>query len=374
MYLEKIELLNFKNYESLALDFDQGINCFTGPNGSGKTNLLDAIYYLSLTKSAFSSTDSSNIRHDSSYFMLRGVFTSDKKAVTIQCQIQSGQKKKVLHDKTPYEKISEHIGRFPAVLIAPDDTELVKGGSEGRRRFFDSLISQIDARYLDDLIRYNQVLKRRQELLKQFENRKYFDGELLDVYDRELVEGAIRLGARRRDFIEEFSPLFVRHYEELSDGKEKVALSYQTEVTGDDFEKKFRKSRDRDLMLQRTNKGIHKDDFTFLTDDHSLKKFGSQGQQKSFVIALKLAKFDVLTDKKGFKPLLLLDDIFDKLDDSRISHLVGMITARRFGQVFLTEARPERTKKVFEHISESPLFFDIKTLREERAGRENPYI
>lgn len=374
MHLEKIELLNFKNYGSLALDFNKGINCFTGPNGSGKTNLLDAIHYLCLTKSAFTGTDLGSIRHEASLFMLRGSFHTEDKDVTIQCHIQQGQKKKVLADKQQYDRVSEHIGRFPAVLIAPDDTDLVKGGSEGRRRFFDALISQIDAAYLDDLIRYNQFLRRRQELLKQFENRHYFDGELLAIYDKEVVDGAIKLAGARKTFIEEFTPKFQQHYKVISEEQEEVALKYESVVEEESFAEIFRKNRERDLLLQRTTKGVHKDDFAFLSDGRSLKKYGSQGQQKSYVIALKLAQFEVITVKKGFRPILLLDDIFDKLDDIRIGHLVDMIGDGRFGQVFLTEARPERTQKVFEATQVEPWFFDIKSLRERDADNQNPYI
>ncbi len=349
MYLENISLINFKNYDELNLKFSSQVNCFVGENGSGKTNLLDAIHYLSMTKSAFHAVEQQTIRHEAPFFMVQGQFIKEKKH-HIFCSFQSGQKKVFKHNKKPYEKISEHIGDYPLVLIAPDDTDVIREGSELRRRFFDSILSQIDKDYLHTLMRYNHILKQRNSLMKQFSMQNYFDKDLLEPYNIQLLEHARAIFNKRKSFIFRFSPLVKKHYANISDGKEAVELLYQSELDMERYEAFFIQNIKKDLMMQRTTSGVHKDDFEFMIDNYSLKKTGSQGQQKSFLIALKLAHFDVMKDDKGFKPLLLLDDIFDKLDDKRIGKLLDMIANNVFGQLFVTDARPERTSRIFEHL------------------------
>ena len=374
MYLEKLNLLNFKNYEEASFSFSPQINCFVGENGSGKTNLLDAIYYLCISKSAFAANDAQSIRHGSDFFLVDGFFHSggpaairnrpaggvgsrppdvagsqppEDKVFQITCALQKGQRKVILSDKKPYEKLVEHIGRFPVVLIAPNDTDLVREGSEERRRFFDTMLSQIDPLYLENLVQYNNVLKQRNGLLRLFADRRYSDEDMIETYDAPLIELAYQLYGRRREFIDVFQPVFQKHYTYLSESRESVDLVYESELADPNFRRDFTHSRVRDLQLQRTNKGAHKDDFTFEINGFSLKKFGSQGQQKSFVIALKLAQFEIIAHHKQFRPLLLLDDIFDKLDDRRIWKLTQMIADEIFGQLFVTDARPERTERFF---------------------------
>ncbi|MES2734239.1 MAG: DNA replication and repair protein RecF [Bacteroidota bacterium] len=383
MYLEKLNLLNFKNYEEASFSFCPQINCFVGENGSGKTNLLDAVYYLCISKSAFAVNDAQSIRHEADFFLIDGFFhwggslerhppidsaldstiSEPTKVAQITCALQKGQRKVLLSDKKPYEKLTEHIGRFPVVLIAPDDTDLVREGSEERRRFFDTMLSQVDSHYLSSLMQYNNLLKQRNSLLKLFADRNYSDDDLLDSYDAPLLELAYQLFQRRQEFISLFLPVFQKHYTYLSESREMVDLVYETALAGANFPRDFRHSRARDLHLQRTNKGIHKDDFTFEINGFSLKKFGSQGQQKSFVIALKLAQFEIITQHKQFRPILLLDDIFDKLDDRRIVKLTQMIANDIFGQLFITDARPERTELFFSNLTARHSTAQVKIFR-----------
>lgn len=383
MHLERISLTQFKSYDAAQFRFSPRVNCLTGPNGSGKTNLLDAIYFLSLTKSAFTSQDANSIRHDAEFMIIDGIFRvadtgvrmeeleeqiaelhhlsvheeqpvletpaavfGNPKSVQITVSLQRGQRKAVLHDKKPYERLSEHIGRFPVVLAAPNDTDLVREGSDERRKFFDGVLSQLNPDYLTALLHYNQLLQQRNSLLRQFAERHYLDDDLLDVYSEPLVERALELHAFRRDFTGRFLPVFQKHYATLSGSREAVHISYESEVGSEDFAREFRQTRQRDVAAQRTTRGAHRDDFEFEINGFPLRKFGSQGQQKSFVVALKLAQFELLTEEKGVRPLLLLDDIFDKLDDRRIQQLVAMMADGTFGQVFLTDARPERTEEL----------------------------
>lgn len=360
MLLENISLVNFKNYTSLDISFSPDVNCFVGHNGSGKTNLLDAIYYLSMTKSAFNNVDQQNIRHNEAFFAIKGVFIKQEENITVHCSLKSGQKKVLKKNKKIYNKISEHIGHFPTVLIAPYDTDLIREGSETRRKFFDSILSQINQDYLQKLMQYNQFLKQRNSLLKQFAERQYFDKDLLMSYNVPLIDLGRYIFEERKHFLEQFKSIFLKHFDFISAKKELPELSYRSDLLQEGFEKAFHESLKKDLLLQRTNLGIHKDDFEFAIDNNPIKKFGSQGQQKSFIIALKLAQFDIVKNMKGFNPLLLLDDIFDKLDDLRIHKLMTMVAGNRFGQIFVTDARPERTKKMFESINAEVRIYNIE--------------
>lgn len=340
------------------MDFSSQINCFVGENGGGKTNLLDAIHYLSVTKSAFNTVDIQNIQHEQPFFLIKGTFIAGEKPHTIQCSLKRGQKKVVKHNRKAYEKISAHIGIFPVILIAPDDTGIIREGSEMRRKFFDGAISQLDPVYLENLIKYNHVLRQRNSLLRQFAERDYMDQDLLENYDDQLLRFGTDIHARRRQYIREYLPEFQRHYQNLSQGREQTGLQYESDFARDP-ETIFSGSLKRDLALQRTTRGAHKDDFIFEIEGYPLKKFGSQGQQKSFLIALKLAQFDCVRAAKGYKPILLLDDIFDKLDEVRIRKLMEMVADHSFGQLFVTDARPERTVGIFDHIEGDIKIFDI---------------
>lgn len=359
MHLEKLYLSNFKNHEEATFTFSPQVNCIVGDNGSGKTNLLDAIYFLALSKSAIHTQDALSINHEADVMMVDGVFRKDKKKHQITCSIQRGQRKVLLHDKKPYERLTDHIGLFPVVMIAPDDTDLIKDGSEERRRFFDGVLSQLDNDYLIDYQQYNRTLDQRNSVLKIFSERNFVDDDLLDTYSEPLLKLAKQIYNQRNTFIQIFQPTFKKHYANISEGRESVEIIYESEVGSTDFEKEFYQSKFIDLKAQRTTKGTHKDEYVFEIDNYLVKKFGSQGQQKSFVMALRLAQFEMIEKQKEIKPILLLDDIFDKLDDKRIAKLIESIDNQTFGQVFITDARPERTHKILENIKSDVMYFEI---------------
>jgi DNA replication and repair protein RecF len=361
LFLEKLNLTYFKNYEEARFTFGASVNCVVGENGSGKTNLLDAIYILALSKSAFQTQDAFMLQHEAEFVVIDGVFQKDQKPVQITCSLQRGQRKVLLSDKKPYDRLSDHIGRFPVVLIAPNDTDLVRDGSEERRRFIDGVLSQLEQHYLQDLLQYNRILAQRNGILKQFAERNYTDHDLLDTYDEPLLALGQRIFERRHAFLATFVPLVQHHYNFLGESRENVAIVFESEVGAADFDKMFRQQRHRDLQAQRTTLGIHKDDFGFEMNHAPLRKFGSQGQQKSFVMALKMAQFDLLKTEKQIKPILLLDDIFDKLDDRRIQKLIELIDTDTFGQIFLTDARPERTAQLLGHVKTDVKFLRIET-------------
>ncbi len=359
MHLETLHLLSFKNYLDANLRFSPRINVLVGKNGSGKTNLLDAIYYLGFTKSAFSSSDQQCITQGNSYFFIKGVFKNDSTTKEVTSTVQLGAKKIFREDSLDYQKLSEHIGKYPIVLIAPDDVYLVNEGSEGRRRFFDGIISQLDKLYLENLIQYNQALKLRNGLLKLYVERgSAVDWSALESYDKLLSSLGDSIFRRRSAFIVEFSPVFQKYYHFLVENSESAEVQYASELKEKTFVAGLMDVRPRDVALQRTNFGIHKDDYDFVLGNEALKRFGSQGQQKSFVIAMKLAQFAILDSHKGFKPILLLDDIFDKLDDFRIARLLELIKSE-FGQLFITDARPERTRGLLNQINVPSTVFTI---------------
>ena len=377
MFLQKISLSNFKSYDYESFEFSERVNCIVGENGTGKTNLLDAIYFLALTKSSISNQDALSINHEMEYMMIEGVFViadlgfgiadystskseiENRKSEIINVSLQRGQKKAVLRDKKAYERISEHIGKFPVVMLSPNDTDVIRDGSEERRKFFDGVMAQLDSEYLENLLQHNRLLIQRNLLLKQFADRNYTDDLLLDVYTDPLIEVGLKLYHSRNQFINEFLPIFKKHYATLSDSREEVEMVYESEVGADNFAQVFRRNRQRDLAAQRTTMGVHRDDFIFEINGFTLRKFGSQGQQKSFVIALKLAQFEMLSKQKGFPPILLLDDIFDKLDDRRIQQLINMMADGTFSQVFITDARPERTHQLLDNLGVEVKYFEI---------------
>lgn len=344
MHLERLHIHDFRNYANLDATFGQGVNCLLGKNGSGKTNLLDAIYYLSFTKSSLTATDTQNIKTSAPMFVIRGTFCRDALSYDVSCSFKPGSKKMVMENAVEYNKLSQHVGRYPVVLIAPNDIELIWDGGEVRRKFFDSLLSQIDRDYLDQLITYHAHLKMRNSMLRLFGEKGKVDHDLLEGCDLQLVATGTFIAARRKTFTGEFAPIFLERYGYVSNEmKETAAIRYVTEIDEQPLGDLLKKNLERDILLQRTTAGVHRDDFEFLLDGFELKRYGSQGQQKSFLIGLKLAEFEAIRLRKGFKPVLLLDDIFDKLDDHRISRLVGMMNDHTFGQLFLTDARPDRT-------------------------------
>ena len=351
MHLENIKLLNFKNYEELNLDFSDQINCFVGDNGAGKTNLLDAIHYLSLTKSAFNHVDSQNIRRQQEFFMIKGTYQHEEHKEVVLCNFKNGQRKIVKHNNQPYDKLSDHIGKFPIVIITPGDQAIIMEGSETRRKFFDSLLSQMYSGYLTNLVKYHQVLRQRNALLKQFIERNYIDNDLISPYTHELIVTGTEIHNYRVTFLKDFIPILKQLYADISESKEQVGLEYISDLSNENFKEVFNENLKKDIFIQRTSEGIHRDEFEFSIEGYALKKFGSQGQQKSFVVALKLAQFEMIRRIRNTKPLLLMDDIFDKLDDKRIGKLMDMVAGYTFGQLFVTDARPERTEQIFKKIN-----------------------
>ncbi len=360
MHLKELRLINFKNYEDDILHPTDGINCIMGENGSGKTNLLDAIHYLSFTKSAFNPIDTQCIRHNSPFFSLISRIEMNEKEFPVSCSLKKGSKKVFKFDDLEYEKLSEHIGRFPTVLIAPNDTDLIRGGSELRRKYFDSIISQLDQDYLRNLIAYNHNLRQRNSLLKYFRDNLQADHDLIAPYNKILLDKGQAIYNRRVKFFDRYLPLFTNKYKSIAEGKEETSIVFSSQFGDEKPEELLESMFNRDMDSQRTSFGIHKDKWTFLINDDGMKQFGSQGQQKTFVIALKTAEFDLLRHEKGYFPILLLDDIFDKLDDNRIHHLMHMITDHSFGQIFLTDARPERTKSILSQLNLKGNFIEVE--------------
>lgn len=357
--LQSLTLHNFKNYEDFSAQFCSNINCIVGANGVGKTNLLDAVHYLSLTKSAFTSQDNQSIKHGADLFVVSGKFELASKRHQVVCGLQQGQKKVLKLDQVAYTKFTEHIGLFPVVLIAPQDHTLITEGSEERRRFFDTILSQIDQTYMLNLVQYNHYLKQRNALLKQAKEKGIWDNDLLATYDALLLPLNQQIFEKRKAFVTQLLPTFLAYYQYLTDGAEAVHIRYDSDVENPDFAKIFAENLRKDFELQRTTAGVHRDDFDFLLGDFALKKFGSQGQQKSFLIALKLSHFAVMEAQKGIKPILLLDDIFDKLDDKRIAKLLEMVARQDFGQIILTDARPERSRQVLQDMQTEIKFITL---------------
>ncbi|WOC40345.1 DNA replication/repair protein RecF [Polaribacter sp. HL-MS24] len=346
MYLQKLSLVNFKNIDSQSFDFQEKINCFVGDNGVGKTNVLDAIYYLSFAKSYFNSVAIQNIKHGEGFFMVEGDYFLNDRIEKIVCSLKRGQKKVLKRNGKSYEKFSEHIGQLPLVIISPADRDLVTEGSETRRKFIDGVISQQNKSYLKDLIFYNKVLSQRNALLKYFAANRTFDALNLSVYDEQLADFGTRIYEVRNSFLEAFIPIFNEKYQIISGDKEHVDLKYRSQLQDFSMIDLLAKSIDKDKITQYTTSGIHKDDLSFEIGDYPIKKFGSQGQQKSYLIALKLAQFEFIKQQCNVTPILLLDDIFDKLDESRVSHIIELVNNDEFGQIFITDTHSERTENI----------------------------
>ncbi len=341
MHIEEISIVNFKNIKENKVGFSSKLNCFIGNNGAGKTNLLDAVYYLSFCKSFFNAIDSLNINHAENYFMLQGNYVRYDSSEIISCGLQKGQKKQFKRNSKVYKKLAEHIGLLPLVMITPSDVNLILGGSDERRKFMDGVISQYNQNYLDDLLKYNRALLQRNNLLKQFVSDKYFDSELLDIWDNQLVEYGTRIHDERKKFVEKLIPVFQEYYSFISQGNEVVGLNHQSDFYESDFEKLLKDSISRDRIIQYTSVGIHKDDLELNIGDYPIKKLGSQGQKKTYLVALKLAQFNFIRQISELKPILLLDDIFDKLDQNRVEQIIKVVSGNEFGQIFITDTNRE---------------------------------
>lgn len=347
MILRKLSLVNFRNYEQLEVECSERINCFTGLNGSGKTNLLEAIHYLALCKSFLNPSDTLNIRFEAPFFVIQGVFgKEDNSEETIYCGVKKGQKKVFRKNGKDYDRLSDHIGLIPLVVVNPSDGVLITGSSEERRRFMDSVISQYDRHYLDQLIAYNRVLSQRNALLKQI-GKGNTDTATLEILDMQLAQHGVVLFEKRRSFISLIQPIFHSFYSLLSGDNEEVEIEYNSVLHSKSFEQALIDAHQRDLVMEYTTVGIHRDDLDLKINGHSLKKSGSQGQQKTFLISLKLAEYRLLDQSTGRKPLLLLDDIHDKLDADRVYRLMELVCGPDFGQLFITDTGAGRMHVLF---------------------------
>lgn len=357
--LQHITLTNFRNYHLETIRFCDGLNCLTGKNGMGKTNLLDAIYYLSMCRSRLNSLDKYVLRHEADFIRLEGHFNRKEKKERIVAKVIPRKSKVIERNDVPYKKFSEHIGLVPIIIIMPDDTLLIREGSEERRRFIDNTLSQIDAVYLQYLIRYNQLLKQRNALLKQSDGSSV-DYALLATYDQQMALPAKIVHEKRRSFIEQFLPLFQNWYKGISKDAELVDIQYQSQLNDGDFMELTKRGLQKDVILQRTNVGIHKDDLAFKLADHTMKRFASQGQLKSFVLSLGLARYEVVRKYQKLQPILLLDDIFDKLDEERVKQLLTLLSERSFGQIFLTDTHVSRIKEVIANFKRNSCIYNVQ--------------
>lgn len=347
MQLNQLSLLNFKNIAQKEFSFDAKVNCFVGQNGVGKTNVLDSIYVLAFGKSYFNPIASQNIKHEEDFFVVDGNFSKEEKALDVTVSLKRGQKKVIKKNGKIYDKISDHIGNIPLVIISPYDRDLITEGSETRRKFMDGVIAQYDKIYLDNLLKYQKILSQRNSLLKYFAANQHFDRATLEVYDMQLVDLGEKIALKRKEFIADFLPILQRRYEQISNNKEQIQLVYKTHLDKEgNFASILEESLNKDLRLQYTSVGIHKDDLLFEIENYPIKKFGSQGQQKSYLIALKFAQYDMLYQISGTKPILLLDDIFDKLDENRVEQIIQMIMKEELGQVFISDTHATRTENV----------------------------
>ena len=359
MFLKELSLTNYKNFESLKFSFDTKIICFVGLNGVGKTNILDSIYHLSYTKSYFNPIPSQNIKHGETFFFISGRYMIHDKEENILVSLKKGDKKIIKRNNKLYKKFSDHIGKIPLVLISPNDRNLIIEGSETRRKFIDGIISQTDKEYLNNLIDYNKTLKQRNALLKMFYDNSESIRKTIDIYDRQLSSDAQKIYDKRREFLNEFIPIFKSRYKELSNDKENVEIKHSSDISPDqNLYKLLKNSLEKDLRLQYTTKGIHKDDLNLSLDNFPIKKYGSQGQQKTFLIAMKLAQFDYLS-KLDSKPILLLDDIFDKLDDTRVKQIINLVNQEKFNQIFISDTNKTRSENIIKKVNKSYKIFEI---------------
>lgn len=371
MFLKKITILNYKNISDKTFHFSATINCFTGNNGIGKTNLLDAIYHLAMGKSYFSSNALQNIRHNEEFYLIEGLFESEQRQEQIVCSLKKGQKKVLKHNGKAYERIADHLGKYPMVLISPADRDLITEGSETRRKFLDSVIAQTDREYVELLLRYNRLLLQRNTLLKQMAETGITTTETLSIYDQQLAPIGQLIYQKRSDFMQLYQPQFSKQYSYIAGKAETVSLHYHSALHHNSLAALLRENYSKDLSAQYTTAGIHKDDLLFEIEGYPIKKYGSQGQQKSFLIALKLSQYELLKQQLQKKPIVLLDDIFDKLDDSRVRQLVQLVTQGHFGQLFITDTHKERTEAVVQQIGLPYEMIEVRCEPQERQLRTN---
>ncbi len=359
MQLNALSLINYKSFQTADFDLDPKINCFVGNNGVGKTNVLDAIYHLAFAKSYFNPITIQNITHGEDFFLINGKFKKADLNENVVVSAKKGAKRIVKRNGKIYDKISEHIGLIPLVIISPADRDLITEGSDTRRKFLDGVISLDNQAYLNQLIGYNRVVQQRNALLKYFYANRSFDSSALEAYDHQLLGLGTFIHETRQEFLEKFKPIFQKYYREISRTEEQVSIYYKSDFNEAVPQEVLKKAQQKDLQLQYSSVGTHKDDLHFMLDDHPIKKFGSQGQQKSFLTALKLAQFEFIKQESGTVPILLLDDIFDKLDESRVSQIINMVNDDQFGQLFISDTHPERTEQVIKQTNQSYKIFKL---------------
>ncbi|MDR3339696.1 MAG: DNA replication and repair protein RecF [Candidatus Symbiothrix sp.] len=362
MIIDRISILNFKNIEEAELSFSPKMNCLFGNNGMGKTNLLDALYYLSFTKNHSNLPDHQLINHDRDFCVLQGFYHDGADGAVseeIYCGIKRKQRKVFKRNKKEYERLSEHIGLVPAVMVSPADTDLIQGGSSDRRKFVDMVISQYDKAYLRSLILYNKVLQQRNFLLK--ENASFSDNSLYEILEEQMCTEGTFIHQKRREFVAGFLPVFIEYHKQICGGGETVDLQYESQLNNFPLTQQvFSAKREKDKIIGYTSSGTHKDDFLFLIDDFLIRKIGSQGQNKTYLIALKLAQFHFLVQKSSSKPLLLMDDIFDKLDANRVEQIIGLVTSSEFGQIFITDTNRKYLDEILSSMGHDYKLFRVK--------------
>lgn len=353
--LEKIVISDFRNIALQELEFSPNINCISGNNGEGKTNLLDAIYYLSMTKSAFAASDRFNFRHGTDEFSLSGIYRMDNGLSSrFAMKISSKGEKKLRRDDKPYGRVSEHIGVLPVVMVSPSDNSLVSDSGEERRRFVNSVLSQMDREYMSAMQHYNRLLQQRNRMLKEPE----VDRTLLEVIDMRMSALAGPIHDARRRFVDDIRPVVAEYYKALSGDTEQVDIRYESELSSSSLEDILASSFEKDRILKYTGSGIHRDDFVFMMNGHPIRRYGSQGQQKSFLVSLKFAQYEIMKRNYGFPPVLLLDDVFDKLDMSRISNLLQMVASKDFGQIFITDSNKVRMSGIVDELTQDRVYFE----------------
>lgn len=349
MYLQRLTLANFKNYEALNLQFSAGMILISGKNGCGKTNLLDAVHLLCLGKSYFTSQDLNCVKHEQNFYRVEGDFMLNEQAENICATFETGAKKEISRNRVFYPRLSHHVGKFPAVMIAPDDINIINEGSEERRRLIDLTLSQLNHSYLDELMSYNKVLAERNAALKKFAENNFFDNILIDAFDAQLVKYGNEIYWKRKKIFEKWIEPLTFFYKEISGRREVPEMIYESSLHEISFSDLLKQNREKDKYAARTTDGIHRDDLNLLLNGTAVKKFGSQGQKKTFLLALKLSQYQLIAQQLDLLPVLLLDDVFDKLDEHRVKKLVEIVSAENFGQVLITDTQEERMKVCLQH-------------------------
>ncbi len=359
MIVNQLLLLNFKNHAEQKFDFSPQINCFVGNNGVGKTNILDALHYLSVGKSFLGNKDAQNVKNEEDFYVIDAEIKNEDREDILKVIYSKDSKKVIKKNDKSYERMADHVGYLPSVIISPYDSNLISDAGESRRKFLDSMISQTDSEYLFNLIHYQKAVQQRNALLKYFFKNRTFDLDSLEIYNHPISEYGTQIFEKRKAFVEQLNPIVQYFYEIISGGKEVVNVGYESHLLEANYEQLLKENIEKDRQVTYTSKGIHKDDLLFEMNGHLIKKMGSQGQQKSFLIALKLAQINRIKELTGKSPILLLDDIFDKLDDKRVSQLIELVNKEKFGQMFITDTHKERTESVVKRITEESKIFEI---------------